>query len=135
MRDARYACCRDDIWPAFSSAARRCYAQRERLVYESTERRLQCFSATVGGLERTLFTLDWINDPDLRRSTGQELNKGEACNTLARTVLKSEQFVLSGQAGHHVGGMFSTVVSGRWHMRDPNDASAGYGYGCVGVRN
>ena len=72
-------------------------------------------------------------DPDLRRSTGQELNKGEACNTLARTVLKSEQFVLSGQGGHHVGGMFSTVVSGRWHMRDPNDASAGYG--CVGVKN
>jgi hypothetical protein len=56
--------------------------------------------------KRTLFTLDWINDPDLRRSTGQELNKGEACNTLARTVLKSEQFVLSGQGGHHVGGMF-----------------------------
>lgn len=83
--------------------------------------------------KRTLFTLDWINDPDLRRSTGQELNKGEACNTLARTVLKSEQFVLSGQGGHHFGGMFSTVVSGRWHMRDPNDASAGYG--CVGVKN
>jgi hypothetical protein len=65
MRDARNARCRDDIRPAFSSAAGRCYAQRERLVYESTERRLQCFSATVGGLERTLFTLDWINDPDL----------------------------------------------------------------------
>ena len=35
-------------------------------------------SATVRGLERTLFTLDWINDPDLRRATGQELNKEEA---------------------------------------------------------
>jgi hypothetical protein len=30
--------------------------------------------------------LDWISDPDLRRSTGQELNKGEARNSLARAV-------------------------------------------------
>jgi hypothetical protein len=40
---------RDDIRPAPSSAAGRCYAQRERLVYESAERRLQCFSITIGG--------------------------------------------------------------------------------------
>ena len=39
---------RDDIRPAFSSAAGRCYAQRERLVYESAERRPQCFSITIG---------------------------------------------------------------------------------------
>jgi TnpA family transposase len=26
-------------------------------------------------LERTLFTLDWIEDPELRRGTGHELNK------------------------------------------------------------
>lgn len=31
----------------------------------------------LGRMERTLFTLDWIEDPELRRSTGQELNKGE----------------------------------------------------------
>ena len=37
-------------------------------------------------LERTLFTLDWISDPELRRSTGHELNKGEAHNSLARAV-------------------------------------------------
>jgi TnpA family transposase len=36
----------------------------------------------LGRLERTLFTLDWIDDPELRRSTGQELNKGEARNSL-----------------------------------------------------
>jgi len=30
--------------------------------------------------------LDWISDPDLRRGTGQELNKGEARNSLARAV-------------------------------------------------
>jgi hypothetical protein len=32
------------------------------------------------------------------------------------------------------GRVFSTVVSGRWHMRDPN-VPASTGYGCVGARN
>jgi TnpA family transposase len=40
----------------------------------------------LGKLERTLFTLDWISDPELRRSTGQELNKGESRNSLSRAV-------------------------------------------------
>ena len=40
----------------------------------------------MGRLERTLFTLDWIEDPELRRSTGQELNKGESRYSLARAV-------------------------------------------------
>jgi len=40
----------------------------------------------LGRLERTLFTLDWIEDPDLRRGTGQELNKGESRNSLALAV-------------------------------------------------
>lgn len=40
----------------------------------------------LGRLERTLFTLDWINDPVLRHETGQELNKGESRNSLARAV-------------------------------------------------
>ena len=40
----------------------------------------------LGRLERTLFTLDWIDDPELRRTTGRELNKGEARNSLARAV-------------------------------------------------
>ena len=40
----------------------------------------------LGRLERTLFTLDWIEDPDLRRETGQELSKGESRNSLARAV-------------------------------------------------
>jgi TnpA family transposase len=37
-------------------------------------------------MARTLFTLDWIDDPELRRMTGQRLNKGEARNSLARAV-------------------------------------------------
>ncbi len=40
----------------------------------------------LGRLERTLFTLDWINDPVLRTTTGQELNKGESRNSMARAV-------------------------------------------------
>src|SRR5260370_15348133 len=40
----------------------------------------------LGRLERTLFTLDWIDDPGLRRRAGQELNKGESRNSLARAV-------------------------------------------------
>lgn len=40
----------------------------------------------IGRLERTLFTLDWITDPALRRRTNAGLNKGEARNALARTL-------------------------------------------------
>lgn len=39
-----------------------------------------------GQLERTLFLLDWLQDPDLRRKVTAGLNKGEARNTLARAV-------------------------------------------------
>ena len=40
----------------------------------------------LGRLERTLFTLDWIQGPELRRATSRELNKGESRNSLARAV-------------------------------------------------
>ena len=40
----------------------------------------------VGRVERTLFTLDWLEDPALRRQATVELNKGEARNALARAV-------------------------------------------------
>lgn len=40
----------------------------------------------VGRIERTLFTLDWLDDPALRRQATAELNKGEARNALARAV-------------------------------------------------
>jgi TnpA family transposase len=36
----------------------------------------------IGRIERTLFMLDWIELPDLRRQTTAELNKGEARNAL-----------------------------------------------------
>ena len=40
----------------------------------------------LGRMERTLFLLDWLQDPDLRRKVTAGLNKGEARNTLARAV-------------------------------------------------
>ena len=40
----------------------------------------------LGKLERTLFTLDWLQDPDLRRRSHVGLNKGEQQNALRRAV-------------------------------------------------
>ena len=40
----------------------------------------------VGRVERTLFMLDWFDDPEQRRRTGRILNKGEARNALARAI-------------------------------------------------
>jgi 5-carboxymethyl-2-hydroxymuconate isomerase len=40
----------------------------------------------AGWFERTLFILDWISDPALRRRSNAGLNKGEARNALARAL-------------------------------------------------
>ncbi len=40
----------------------------------------------VGRIERTLYTLDWLEQPQLRRQATAELNKGESRNALARAV-------------------------------------------------
>src|SRR3954447_14271441 len=40
----------------------------------------------IGRIERTLFTLDWLEDPALRRRATAELNKGGSRNALARAV-------------------------------------------------
>jgi TnpA family transposase len=40
----------------------------------------------IGKIERTLFTLRWLQDPALRRRVTAGLNKGEARNALARAV-------------------------------------------------
>lgn len=40
----------------------------------------------LGRTERTLFLLDWLQDPGLGRKVTAGLNKGEARNTLARAV-------------------------------------------------
>lgn len=40
----------------------------------------------LGELERTVFTLDWLQDPELRRRSHVGLNKGEQQNSLRRAV-------------------------------------------------
>ena len=40
----------------------------------------------LGRIERTLFTLDWMQNVELRRRVQIGLNKGEAKNALARAV-------------------------------------------------
>lgn len=40
----------------------------------------------IGRIERTIFALDWLLDPQLRQRVTAGLNKGEAKNTLARAV-------------------------------------------------
>jgi TnpA family transposase len=40
----------------------------------------------IGRIERTLYMIDWLAQPQLRRRTTVELNKGEARNALARAV-------------------------------------------------
>ncbi|CAG2150243.1 Tn3 family transposase ISAcsp1 [Cupriavidus campinensis] len=40
----------------------------------------------LGRIERTIFTLDWLQDLELRRRSHAGLNKGEARNALARSV-------------------------------------------------
>lgn len=40
----------------------------------------------LGKIERTLFTLDWLQDVELRRRVTAGLNKGESKNALARAV-------------------------------------------------
>ena len=40
----------------------------------------------IGRIERTLYTLDWLEQAPLRRQATAELNKGESRNALARAV-------------------------------------------------
>jgi hypothetical protein len=40
----------------------------------------------LGRVERTLFTLEWLQSPELRRRVQVGLNKGEAKNALARAI-------------------------------------------------
>jgi TnpA family transposase len=45
----------------------------------------------VGRIERSLFMLEWMKDPELRRRVQVGLNKGEARNALARAVFFNRQ--------------------------------------------
>ena len=64
----------------------------------------------LGRLERTLFTLDWLEYPDLRRRAHDELNKGEARNSLARAVFFHRRGELQDRSReahqHRAGGLY-----------------------------
>jgi TnpA family transposase len=45
----------------------------------------------LGRIERTLFTLQWLSDPDLRQRSHAGLNKGEASNSLRRAFFFHRQ--------------------------------------------
>lgn len=45
----------------------------------------------IGRIERTLFTLDWLSDPNLRQRSHAGLNKGEASNALRRAIFFHRQ--------------------------------------------
>ena len=45
----------------------------------------------LGRIERTLFTLQWLSDPDLRQRSHAGFNKGEASNSLRRAVFFHRQ--------------------------------------------
>ncbi|MBB2750339.1 UNVERIFIED_ORG: TnpA family transposase [Rhizobium aethiopicum] len=56
----------------------------------------------MGRIERTLFTLDCINDEDLRKTTTGYLNRGESRNSLARRESSSSRPLPRPQPGKPV---------------------------------
>ena len=55
------------------------------------QNRLYLALGEIGRIERTLFMLDWLENPELRRDCQAGLNKGEARHTLARAVFAHSQ--------------------------------------------
>jgi len=55
------------------------------------QNRLHLALGEIGRVERTLFMLDWIENPTLRKECQAGLNKGEAWYTLAKAVFAHSQ--------------------------------------------
>ncbi len=55
------------------------------------QNRLYLALGEIGRVERTLFMLDWIENPQLRQECQAGLNKGEARHTLAKAVFAHSQ--------------------------------------------
>ena len=58
----------------------------KKLAAYRRQNRLDFALQELGRIERTLFTLDWIEQPEQRRRATRELNKGEAENALKRAI-------------------------------------------------
>ena len=50
------------------------------------QNRLHLALQEIGRIERTLFTMDWLESPELRRRCQAGLNKGEARHFLAHAI-------------------------------------------------
>ncbi|MFV1590621.1 Tn3 family transposase [Phaeobacter sp. JH20_39] len=55
------------------------------------QNRLYLALGKIGRIERTLFMLDWLENPDLRKECQAGLNKGEARHSLAKAVFAHSQ--------------------------------------------
>lgn len=62
-----------------------------KLAAYKRQNKLDFALAEVGRIERTLFTLDWLEQPGLRRACQAGLNKGEARHTLAAAIYTNRQ--------------------------------------------
>ena len=63
----------------------------KKLAAYRRQNRLDLAIQEIGRIERTLFTLDWLEDPELRRRCRAGLNKGEARHFLAQAVHTQRQ--------------------------------------------
>lgn len=62
-----------------------------KLAAYKRQNKLDFALAELGRIERTLFTLDWLEQPELRRACQAGLNKGEARHTLAAAIYTNRQ--------------------------------------------
>ncbi len=63
----------------------------KKLSAYKRQNQLDLALAEVGRIERTLFSLDWLENKDLRRRCQAGLNKGEARHALAQTIYAHRQ--------------------------------------------
>jgi TnpA family transposase len=66
-------------------------AMLKKLAAYKRQNRLDLALGELGRLERTFFTLDWLESPELRRRCHAGLNKSEARHALARAVFAHKQ--------------------------------------------
>lgn len=62
-----------------------------KLAAYKRQNRLDFALAELGRIERSLFTIDWLEQPELRRACQAGLNKGEARHTLAAAIYTNRQ--------------------------------------------
>ena len=63
----------------------------KKLSAYKRQNRLDLALAEVGRIERTLFTLDWLESPELRQRCQAGLNKSEARHALAQSIFVHKQ--------------------------------------------